>query len=516
MAFVAFNKGGLDIFVLKDPERKEMADLPLTRFAKRLAGEDDMTFVERQRERGKAVTDSSAELAAPEPEPVSRDTIAGARKIEQWISDQMTLAAAEAKSAEAQDGADGNGEAGNGENGSGDNGEEDAGESADHPWERELKVNKYKLKFRPEFFAANAGFDTFYGVSSYLAFSMSDVMGDHRATLVTSLSFSLKDSDVFLGYEYLKRRTDYAAQLFHTRLFFFSGGVLNADRYYGAAFVLARPFNRFSRLEFGTRLVTISRERLGQFGTFVGGGFFGGPTRGESGVTISTTRAAIAEAALVDDNTVYGMFGPESGRRARLSVEGSGGGMRFLTVQGDYRKYAKILDNYTFGLRLSGGTGWGPNRTRFFLGGVNNPINPTFTTIANVPADETFFSSFMWPLRGSDLFGMAGDSFVLANVAFRFPLFHRLEMGWPLPLFFQNVQGELFFDVVSAFDRGQFDPWEARDGGFELRDLQAGYGLGVRVNLGLFLFRYDLAWPTNLAETFHPKQYFSIDFTGLF
>jgi outer membrane translocation and assembly module TamA len=71
-------------------------------------------------------------------------------------------------------------------------------------------------------------------------------------------------------------------------------------------------------------------------------------------------------------------------------------------------------------------------------------------------------------------------------------------------------------DVGSAFNRDSFEPWEARDGGFELRDLKAGYGFGVRVNMGAFLFRYDLAWPTDFAETAHPKQYFSIDYTGLF
>ena len=71
-------------------------------------------------------------------------------------------------------------------------------------------------------------------------------------------------------------------------------------------------------------------------------------------------------------------------------------------------------------------------------------------------------------------------------------------------------------DVGGAFNRGDFDPWEARDGGFELRDLKAGYGLGVRVDLGVFLFRYDLAWPTDFAETKHPLQYFSIDYTGAF
>jgi hypothetical protein len=46
--------------------------------------------------------------------------------------------------------------------------------------------------------------------------------------------------------------------------------------------------------------------------------------------------------------------------------------------------------------------------------------------------------------------------------------------------------------------------------------MAAGYGFGVRVNMGYFLFRYDLAWPTDFAQTYHPQQYFSIDFTGLF
>jgi len=119
-------------------------------------------------------------------------------------------------------------------------------------------------------------------------------------------------------------------------------------------------------------------------------------------------------------------------------------------------------------------------------------------------------------LRGADLLEMAGDSYGLVNVAFRFPLIHQLAMGWPLPFFFQNIQGELFLDVGGAFDRDTVTFWESRDGGFELRDLQAGYGFGVRANMGYFLFRYDLAWPTDFAQTFAPKQYFSIDFTGMF
>jgi len=247
---------------------------------------------------------------------------------------------------------------------------------------------------------------------------------------------------------------------------------------------------------------------------------------------ISRRRAAIGEVALVGDSALYSLFGAVDGHRYRLNFEGSGVGMKFATFTLDYRKYMRLLNEYTFAIRMSGGTSYGPNSTVFFLGGVNNPVNPTFSTIASVDQSRVFFSSYVWPLRGARLLEMAGDSYVLANVAFRFPLIRQLAMGWPLPFFFQNVQGELFFDIGGAFDRANWrDGWVARDGGFELNTPQnfrtpeilktkpqiaAGYGFGVRVNLGYFLFRYDLAWPTDLAETYHPIQYFSIDFTGLF
>jgi outer membrane protein assembly factor BamA len=86
------------------------------------------------------------------------------------------------------------------------------------------------------------------------------------------------------------------------------------------------------------------------------------------------------------------------------------------------------------------------------------------------------------------------------------------------------VEGDLFLDIGGAFDRAHFDPWDARDGGLILNGFNprkrggfaAGYGLGIRVNVGIFLFRYDLAWPTDLSRTYSPKQYFSADIQGLF
>ncbi len=537
MAFTVFHNGGYDIYTIKDPldKAKDPSSLPLTRIAKRGEGIEDLSFVERQRAEAKAEL-ASAEEGGEEADEDVEEALTGEagettdevdeseQRLERWVSDQVALAAEEAEEdSQSEEGwveePDESEESVDEEvvatpDSSSAEGEVVAGLD---DWEREFQVSKYKVKFKPEIFAANAGFDTFYGVSGLAQLSLSDVLGDHRLTLITSLNFSIEDSDFFLTYAYLKRPTNYFAQVFHTRLFFFSGNQLFADRYYGAHLALDRPFSRFSRVESSIRFITIQRDAFDDtFNPFVRNGFFGGTPGNTSGVRLRTDRAAIPQLALVDDTTRRDLFGPISGRRARLEVEGSPKGLEYFTVQGDYRKYLRVLDNYTFAFRASGGTSWGRNRTRFFVGGVNNPVNPVFSTVANVPTNEVFFSSFMWPLRGVELFQTAGDSYVLTNLAFRFPLFYQLAMGWPLPLFFQNIQGELFLDVGGAFDRDRFNPWDAEQGGFELRDLKGGYGFGARVNLGLFLFRYDLAWPTNFAETFHPIHYFSIDITGLF
>ena len=204
-------------------------------------------------------------------------------------------------------------------------------------WNKEFQVHKYKVQFKPEIFSANAGFDTFYGVSSLVSLSLSDVLGDHRLIIQTGLSFSLKDSDLFVTYANLKRQTNYYAQVFHTRLFFFSNNVLNADRYYGLVLGVEKPFNRFSRFEGGARFITISRERLDTFNNqFVRGGFVGGTTRGLNGTPIATERSFISEVALVDDSTMWGLYGPVDGRRARISFEGSAAGMKFGTARNGF------------------------------------------------------------------------------------------------------------------------------------------------------------------------------------
>jgi len=532
IAYSAFHKAGYDIYILKDPLTHKMqdSDIPPTVFATHL-------IQERQADSAYAKTPKDSLRTASRPDSArqavglkrsgdlsldkSKEGKSWEEKAEEWVVEQGALASAEARQ-------DTSGEKKN------DRGEEKRPEvpqdlSRVGLPEKEFEVKKYKLKFKPELFAANAGFDTFYGVSGLAQLSISDVLGNHRALFATDLNFSLKDSGFFGQYAYLRRRTHYAGMLYHTRYFFLTNSQVAADRLYGLNLQLERPFNKFSRFEMGASLLNISREIISnQYRSpFIRGGFFAGTTRGLQGQSLPTRRAYTTSLALVNDNTLGGGFGPIDGSRSRLALERSWYGLQFSTVELDTRHYFRFLKDYTFALRLAGGASFGRNKQVFFLGGVNNEINPRFATnsrLNDLNSDEVFFSKFVWPLRGLDLFEQAGDTYLLGNAEFRFPIIRELALGWPLPFLFQNVEGSLFLDIGGAFDRAYFDPWDARDGGIILNGFNprkrggfaAGYGLGVRVNVGIFLFRYDLAWPTDLAQTFGPKQYFSADIQGLF
>ena len=383
----------------------------------------------------------------------------------------------------------------------------------------EFETKKYALRLSPEFFIANAGFSTFYGLQGLAQLSLSDVLGNHRFFFASDLNFSVKNSDLVVAYYYLPRRTDYGSAFFHMRsLFLLSNGDIAADRVYGVNASASRPFSKFSRVEMGAMLLNVEREilrgiRFGGYRT----GFFGGMTRGLDGELVDQRKTWVFNLNLVNDTTFPGYFAPLDGSRSIAGLQYSPGEYGFTTVSLDYRKYYRILKHYSFALRLAGGSSFGPNAQKFFIGGVDNEINPRFaegSEVEDMELGTVFFSSFEAPLRGADLFEMIGDSFLLTNVEFRFPFIRHLVLGWPLPLTLRHVGGVLFFDLGGAFDRDHFDFADRINGMLRLKDVTGSYGFGFRLNLGLLLLRFDAAWRTDLQDLLPGRYHFSagVDF----
>ena len=94
---------------------------------------------------------------------------------------------------------------------------------------------------------------------------------------------------------------------------------------------------------------------------------------------------------------------------------------------------------------------------------------------------------------------------------FRFPLIRYFITG-ALPFFFSNIQGVLFLDAGSAWNRNSDLKLFGRDSNNNLvtRDLLMGTGIGARMVFLYFLVRYDVGWGYNLNGFTSPTHYISI------
>lgn len=536
LTFSAFSKGGFDVFVMNNPFEMPAIELPLTISMKKFRKEkdlpttlaDELGLTKKKSGIVKDTADINTEKIVFSGGESSQDT---AKKVVNETSFRNYVFAGSGK--ETREVA------------------EDEFEDVTLPENVYLdadgnyRVRKYKIKFSPDLVFGQAGFNTLYGFQGNTQFSFSDVLGNHRMVFGTNLFFDLKNSSFYGSYTYLSRRTDYGMSAFHTGYTFITDyvderGVTPVEgfdgvgdsfvrfRYFGGSVVASRPFDKFNRFDLGVTQFTLARETsLASDIPLSKNDISGlGPTRRSHNTIIST--------AWTTDNSLFTIFGPFDGRRAQISVTGSPGygknGLQFVSAAVDVRKYWWFAKYYAFAVRGSGGATWGRNPQRFFVGGLDNWIAPRFTN-GDILVDtfEDFLATFVSPVRGSDYYELQGTRYAVANMELRFPLIHFLQMGFPLPLFLQQIRGVTFLDVGAAWgsqyryvDRfgniqqndkkfNWYTP-ELEDGGKYFQDVRAGIGFGIRAFIGFFVLRYDLAWNINSPRftAGNAKHYFSI------
>lgn len=288
-----------------------------------------------------------------------------------------------------------------------------------------FRYRDYRLRFSPDFVAANGLFASNVGLAAQTAIGFSDVLGNHQFIVGAAVYGSLLDADLFLSYANLSRRTNWGVSLFQYRSDFVlavpddeGDDEYISQIYRGVEFAVSRPFNRFRRFELGLEFTGIEER---QFGSTLLSSY--GPTTfidvpGESGSKFFVR----PRAALISDNVVYGGTGPISGQRSRFEVEQAVGGVTFTTVFADVRRYTNIRQRYVLATRLVAASSFGENRQTFRIGGP-------------------------YTLRGYDFGEVRGSSTLLSNLEFRFPLIDFVKLGWPLPLTFAGIRGLMFFDA---------------------------------------------------------------------
>jgi outer membrane protein assembly factor BamA len=339
----------------------------------------------------------------------------------------------------------------------------------DAPSGDDYRIRDYKIKFSPDVVMGGGGFASGLGVAAQLAIGFSDVLGNHHIQFSANVVGNLSDSDLFITYMNLKNRINWGVTLFQYRndyLSFQDNAVLRLDRekYRGVEVFVQRPFSKFRRIELSMQSVIVNRTDSGS----------DDPLDSSLGIDFDGTRRFIRpEVALVTDNVLYGSTGPISGARTRLSVARSLGDLDFTTALFDLRKYINMRQRYVLAFRLMGASSFGETPQTFRVGGA-------------------------YTVRGYDFEEFRGTNIGVLNAEFRFPLIEQLRFGWPLPLEFRGIRGNVFFDAGTGFNR--VDGWQpfSSDGLFTLNQIKASYGFGARLNLGFLIMRFDIAQKTDM------------------
>jgi outer membrane protein assembly factor BamA len=193
----------------------------------------------------------------------------------------------------------------------------------------------------------------------------------------------------------------------------------------------------------------------------------------------------------------------------------------FVSFEIDARNYLHLFKRFVWANRIFIGASQplsdSASPRRYLLGGNENWV----FTYSGINYDQykrnvkyAFYSSMVVPFRGWRYFDMSGTRVAVLNSEFRFPFIREFSTVFPLPLVIRYVNGAVFADIGSAWD-----PDEQAYGLSLPRKVYGGIGFGCRINLGMFLLRYDRGWPLDMGEVFKtngkpyprpPVNYFSL------
>jgi Tol biopolymer transport system component len=367
----------------------------------------------------------------------------------------------------------------------------------------------YRLKFSPDLVAMGVGMSSFYGYAGQWLLSLSDIMGDHRITVAGDVQNDFQSTMHFFGsYLYMKKRINIGGGAYYFKDYV---GYGYSDTYFNDAelggFISASyPFSLFSRLDFECVGRTIERtSRSYDISDSING----------QKQTINTLLPSVSYSF---DNILWGMTGPLNGMRARATVQAlaplSFIDDPFVSCEIDFRRYFHLFKRFVWANRVFLGASQPLSETasprRYLLGGSENWI---FTS-SDINYEQyennvryAFYSAMVVPFRGWRYFDISGTKVAVLNSEFRFPFIREFSTVFPLPLAIRYINGAVFADIGNAWDRRN-----QRNGLPLPEKLYGGLGFGTRINLGIFLLRYDRGWPVDVGTRAYgkPINYFSL------
>ncbi|MFH1866153.1 MAG: BamA/TamA family outer membrane protein [Candidatus Eisenbacteria bacterium] len=348
-------------------------------------------------------------------------------------------------------------------------------------------VERYRPRFTPDWVSGGFAYTSGYGFSGAAQIAVSDVLGNHRFYIATNFFSSLESSNFNVLYEHLAHRANFSLGVYNFKDYYYSdrtwlGEYLGEKRYfaersYGVSAGVSYPFSMFSRVEFDLSAISVYRQYAEE--------------NEEGYVELIDEQVArslvIPSVRFVNDTTLWGSVGPLGGGRSSVVLQRAwetGGDFTYLTGIADMRKYVRIGSRHSLAFKVIAARSSARNAQNFYMGGVNS-------------------------LRGHDDFEFHGRNLALASIEFRYPFIDHLQIASPIPLSLRGLRGVMFVDAGAAWD-DEFRGIVSGPGGHTLNDIKASTGVGVRMQLSMFIIRVDWAWPTDLQSTGGAMTHFAL------
>jgi Tol biopolymer transport system component len=364
----------------------------------------------------------------------------------------------------------------------------------------------YRLKFSPDLVTMGVGMSSYYGYAGQWLLSLSDIMGDHRITLAGDVQNDFQSTMHFFGsYLYMKKRIDFGGGAYYYKDYV---GYGYSDVYYydadlGGFFLASYPFSKFSRTDFEFVARTIDRSMR---------------TYDNKDSLKQTINIILPSLTYSYDNILWGMTGPLNGMRAQATVQALPPYRSienpFVSCEIDVRHYLHLFKRFVWANRVFLGASQplssAESPRRYLLGGSENWLF-TYSDINYAQYENNvryaFHTAMVVPFRGWRYFDLSGTRVAVLNSEFRFPFIKEFSTVFPLPLAIRYINGAVFADLGNAWDRCD------QQSGMPLPEkIFGGVGFGMRINLGIFLLRYDRGWPIDVGGKSYgtPINYFSL------
>ena len=190
----------------------------------------------------------------------------------------------------------------------------------------------------------------------------------------------------------------------------------------------------------------------------------------------------------------------------------------------DFRNYKKIHRDLIWCNRFAGATSLGTDRLIYYLGGVDNWLNPQFDQTINIVKPEQYqFQTLATNMRGFKQNTRNGNNFVVWNSELRWPIFKYL-LNRPIKSdFISNFQIIGFGDLGMAwYDKNPYSEENVLNKNVfvgnpititiynQKEPIIGGYGIGLRSRLLGYFIRVDFAYGVDDKKVQKGMTYLSL------